>query len=146
MRRRRFVSGLVAVGTAGALGGLAPFPAGPAGAATFGTPVVVSGDHVYTAGQVPFDVNGEVVPGGVEEQTRQVFANLRACLEAAGCTFDDVVKVNAFLTDLGNFAAFNAVYAEQFSEPYPVRTTVEAGLAPGLLVEIEVVARRFSSR
>src|SRR5919204_7012247 len=105
------------------------------------SPVVVSGDHVYTAGQVAFDANGELMPGGVEEQTRQVFANLRACLDAAGCSFADVVKVNAFLTDLGNFAAFNAVYAEHFSEPYPVRTTVEAGLAPGLLVEIEGVAR-----
>ena len=105
------------------------------------SPVVVSGDHVYTAGQVAFDANGDLVPGGVEEQTRQVFANLRACLEAAGCTFDDVVKVNAFLTDLGNFPAFNAVYAEHFSVPYPARTTVETGLAPGLLVEIEAVAR-----
>jgi 2-iminobutanoate/2-iminopropanoate deaminase len=105
------------------------------------SPVVVSGDQVYTAGQVAFDPNGELVPGGVEEQTRQVFANLRSCLEAAGCTFDDVVKVNAFLTDLDNFAAFNAVYAEHFSAPYPVRTTVQAGLAPGLLVEVEVVAR-----
>ena len=105
------------------------------------SPVVVSGDHVYTAGQVAFDAAGEIVPGGVEEQTRQVFANLRACLETAGCTFDDVVKVNAFLVDLGDFPAFNTVYAEHFSEPYPVRTTVQAGLAPGLLVEVEAVAR-----
>jgi 2-iminobutanoate/2-iminopropanoate deaminase len=106
------------------------------------SPVVVSGDHVYTAGQVAFDANGDIVPGGVAEQTRQVFANLRACLDAAGCSFDDVVKVNAFLFDLGDFAAFNAVYAEHFSEPYPVRTTVQAGLAPGLFVEVEVVARK----
>jgi len=108
------------------------------------SPVVVSGDHVYTAGQVAFDANGDIVAGGVEEQTRQVFANLRACLEAAGCGFGDVVKVNAFLVDLGDFAAFNAVYAEHFSEPYPVRTTVQAGLAPGLYVEVEVVARKPS--
>ena len=106
------------------------------------SPVVVSGDHVYTAGQVAFDANGDLVPGGIEDQTRQVFANLRACLEVAGCSFDDVVKVNAFLVDLGEFPAFNAVYAEHFSEPYPVRTTVQAGLAPGLRVEVELVARK----
>lgn len=106
------------------------------------SPVVVSGDHVYTAGQVAFDASGTVVSGGVEEQTRQVLANLRACLEAAGCSLADVVKVNAFLTDLGEFDAFNRVYRETFSEPYPARTTVQAGLAPGLLVEIEAVARR----
>lgn len=106
------------------------------------SPVVVSGDHVYTAGQVAFDASGTVVSGGVEEQTRQVLANLRACLEAAGCSLADVVKVNAFLTDLGEFDAYNRVYRETFSEPYPARTTVQAGLAPGLLVEIEAVARR----
>lgn len=106
------------------------------------SPVVVSGDHVYTAGQVAFDASGTVVSGGVEEQTRQVLANLQACLEAAGCSLADVVKVNAFLTDLGEFDAYNRVYRETFSEPYPARTTVQAGLAPGLLVEIEAVARR----
>ena len=108
------------------------------------SPVVVSGDHVFTAGQVAFDADGATVEGGIEEQTRQVFANLRLCLEAAGCSFDDVVKVNAFLTDLGSFEAYNAVYSEMFSEPFPARTTVQAGLAPGLLVEIEAIARRPS--
>ena len=108
------------------------------------SPVVVSGDHVYTAGQVALDANGELVPGGVEEQTHRVFANLRACLQAAGCDFDDVVKVNAYLTDLGNFPVFNEVYRSYFSEPFPARTTVQAGLAAGFLVEIEAVARRRS--
>ena len=108
------------------------------------SPVVVSGEHVYTAGQVAFDASGELVPGGVEEQTHQVFANLRACLQAAGCDLDDVVKVNAYLTDLANFPVFNDVYRSYFSEPFPARTTVQAGLAPGLLVEIEAVARRPS--
>ncbi len=108
------------------------------------SPVVVSGDHVYTAGQVALDANGELVAGGIEEQTRQVFANLRACLQAADCDFEDVVKVNAYLTDLGNFPSFNAVYEEHFTPPFPARTTVQAGLAPGFLVEIEAVARRPS--
>jgi len=102
--------------------------------------VVVSGDLVYTSGQVAFDPDGALVPGGLEEQTAQVFENLRACLAAAGCTLDDVIKVNAYLTDLGQFDVFNRVYAERFSEPYPARTTVGVKLAGGLLVEVEAVA------
>jgi rod shape-determining protein MreC len=62
------------------------------------SPVVISGDHVYTAGQVAFGADGELVPGGIAEQTRQALANVAACLEAAGCSVGDVVKVNAFLT------------------------------------------------
>jgi 2-iminobutanoate/2-iminopropanoate deaminase len=106
------------------------------------SPVVISGDHVYTAGQVAFGPDGELVPGGIAEQTRQALANVAACLEAAGCTLADVVKVNAFLADLGDFPAYNDVYREHFTEPFPARTTVQAGLPPGLLVEIEAIARR----
>jgi len=106
------------------------------------SPVVVSGDHVYTAGQVAFDDTGAVVGDGMVAQTRQALTNVRSCLVAAGCTLDDVVKVNAYLADLADFDAYNAVYREFFTEPYPVRTTVQVGLPPGLLVEIEAVARR----
>ena len=105
------------------------------------SPVVVSGDLVYTAGQVAFDASGTLVAGGIAEQTTQVLANLRACLLAAGCTLDDVVKVNVFLVDLAEFDAFNEVYRAAFAEPYPVRTTVQAGLPGGIRVEIEAVAR-----
>jgi 2-iminobutanoate/2-iminopropanoate deaminase len=105
------------------------------------SPVVRSGDHVYTAGQVAFDATGTLVAGGTAEQTRQVLANLEACLGAAGCTFDDVVKVNVFLVDLADFEEFNEVYRAAFTEPYPVRTTVQAGLPAGIRVEIEAVAR-----
>ena len=105
------------------------------------SPVVRSGDHDYTAGQVAFDATGTLVAGGTGEQTRQVLANLEACLGAAGCTFDDVVKVNVFLVDLADFEEFNEVYREAFTEPYPVRTTVQAGLPGGIRVEIEAVAR-----
>jgi 2-iminobutanoate/2-iminopropanoate deaminase len=105
------------------------------------SPVFVSGDLVYTAGQVGADASGTVADG-IEAQTRQALENLRLCLVAAGCSFGDVMKVNAYLTDMGNFPAYNAVYREAFSEPYPARTTVGAALAPGLLVEIEAVARR----
>ena len=106
------------------------------------SPVVVSGDLVVTAGQVANDATGTVVSDEIEGQTRQVLDNIRACLAAAGCTLGDVIKVNAFLTDLGNFDVYNAVYREYFSEPYPARTTAGAALAPGLLVEVEVTARR----
>ena len=105
------------------------------------SPVVRSGDHVYTAGQVAFDEQGTLVPGGVAEQTTQSLANLAACLRAAGCTLGDVVKVNVYLLDLADFDAFNAVYRATFDEPYPARTTVQAGLPGGIRVEVEAVAR-----
>jgi 2-iminobutanoate/2-iminopropanoate deaminase len=107
------------------------------------SPVVVSGDLVYTAGQVGSDINGDV-PDGVEAQTRQALENLRNCLAAAGCGLRDVMKVNSYLANIGDFAGYNAVYREYFEEPYPARTTVGAALADGLLVEIEAVARRPS--
>jgi 2-iminobutanoate/2-iminopropanoate deaminase len=106
------------------------------------SPVVVSGDHVFTAGQVGFDREGNLVPGGIAEQTRQTLENVRACVEAAGSSLANVVKVTAFLADLGDFEGYNAVYREYFDEPYPARTSVQAGLPAGILVEIEAVARR----
>jgi 2-iminobutanoate/2-iminopropanoate deaminase len=105
------------------------------------SPVYASGDLVYTAGQIGADASGAVADG-IEAQTRQALENLRLCLEAAGCGFGDVMKVNAYLTDMDDFAAYNAVYRETLSAPYPARTTVGAALAPGLLVEIEAIARR----
>ena len=106
------------------------------------SPVVISGDLVYTAGQMAHDADGALIAGGIEEQTRQTLENVRACLAAAGCTLDDVLKVNAFLADLGDFDGYNRVYRELIAEPYPARTSVQAGLPPGVLVEIEAVARR----
>ena len=117
------------------------FPDGVARPKAPYSPVVRSGDHVYTAGQVGFDVEGKLVAGGVAEQTGQALANLEACLRAAGCTLGDVVKVNVFLVDLADFDAFNEVYRAAFDEPYPARTTVQAGLPGEIRVEIEAVAR-----
>jgi 2-iminobutanoate/2-iminopropanoate deaminase len=106
------------------------------------SPVVISGETVYTAGQIANDAGGNLVEGGIEEQTRQVLTNVRTCLEAAGCSMDDVVKVNAFLADLGDFPGYNAVYGEFFDAPYPARSSVQVGLPAGVLVEIEAIARR----
>lgn len=107
--------------------------------------VLVNGGLVYTAGQIAFNADGELVGDNIETQTRQVFENLRHCLAEAGCGFENVLKVNAFLSDLEDFTVFNTIYAEYFSEPYPVRTTVQAGLMPGFLVEIEVIAQGDAS-
>ncbi len=116
-------------------------PEGLATPASPYSPVVVSGDLVYTAGQIGSDASGATADG-IEAQTRQALENLRLCLEAAGASLRDVLKVTAYLTDMGNFTAYNEVYREFFSAPYPARTTVGAMLAPGLLVEVEAVARR----
>ena len=106
------------------------------------SPVVVSGDTVWTAGQIANDAEGNLIGGGIAEQTRRSLENVRSCLEAAGCTMDDVVKVNAYLADLGDMAGYNDVYREFFDEPYPARSSVGAGLPAGVLVEIEAIARR----
>ncbi len=101
------------------------------------------GELLFVSGQAPLDPDtGTVVEGGVETQTRQVFANLEAVLTAAGATFDDVLKANIYLTDLDDFHAVNAICAEKFTEPHPARTTIGvAGLPLGIVVEIELVAR-----
>ena len=97
---------------------------------------------VYTAGQIALDpVHMELVEGDVAAQTHQVFANLKAVLEAAGSGLNYVIKTTVFLKDMADFAAMNAVYAGYFPENPPARSTVAvAGLPKGGLVEIEVVA------
>jgi len=106
------------------------------------SPVVVSGETVYTAGQIANDPDGNLVSGGIVEQARRTLENVRTCVEAAGCTMADVVKINAYLADLGDFAGYNEVYTEFFDPPYPARTSVQAGLPAGVLIEIEAIARR----
>ncbi|MCK2243111.1 MULTISPECIES: RidA family protein [unclassified Crossiella] len=98
---------------------------------------------VHLSGQTPVGPDGKLVQGSVGDQTRQCFANLFAVLDAAGLTPDDVLKCTVFLTDMADFAAMNAVYAEQFAQPFPARTTIGvAGLPLGANVEIELIARR----
>jgi len=100
------------------------------------------GTMVYTAGQIGLDpATMELVSGGVEEQTRQVLANLKNILDSAGTNIGNVIKTTVFLQDMGDFSKMNAIYAEAFNENPPARTTVAAaGLPKGALVEIECVA------
>ena len=104
--------------------------------------VLVSGDLVFTAGQVAFDEQGALVSDDFAEQAHQVFRNVQACLEAAGCGWQDVVKTTCFLVDLGDFPAFNEIYRQYLVEPYPARSTVQAGLFGGCVVEVEAIARK----
>ncbi len=105
---------------------------------------VRAGKLVYLSGQTPLDpATGRLLEGDVQAQAAQCFANLFAVLQAGGLTPDQVVKVNVFLTDMNDFAAMNTVYARQFTEPYPARTTIGVAALPlGARIEIELIARR----
>lgn len=105
---------------------------------------IVSGDLIFTSGQIPLDpASGELVQGDIQAQTRQVFSNLREVLQEAGASLDDAVKVNVYMTDLKDFAALNEVYATFFTQPYPARSCVEVSSLPkGAQVEIEIIARK----
>jgi 2-iminobutanoate/2-iminopropanoate deaminase len=103
------------------------------------------GNLIFTAGQGGLDpITGQVVSGGIKEQTERTIANLKAVLEAGGSSLGQVVKATVFLKDINDFAAMNAVYASFFesdSDTLPARTTLEVARLPrNLLVEIEVVA------
>jgi 2-iminobutanoate/2-iminopropanoate deaminase len=103
------------------------------------------GNLIFTAGQGALDpITGQVVPGGIREQTERTILNLKAVLEAGGSSLANVIKATVFLKDLGDFSAMNAVYASYFEaegDTLPARTTVEVSCLPrNLLVEIEVIA------
>lgn len=103
------------------------------------------GNFIVTSGQIPLTSDGELIEGGIEEQTHQVFKNLQAVLAAANTDLDRVVKVTVFLTDMDEFAAMNAVYETYFNAPYPARSTIEVSRLPkdkAVKVEIEVMAER----
>ena len=102
-----------------------------------------SGDMVFCAGQLGIDPGTGQLADGVEAQTERALKNLASVLDAAGLSFDDVVKTTCFLADIGDFAAFNAVYAKFMPDPPPARSTFQVGALPrGALVEIEAIARR----
>ena len=116
----------------------APAPIGP-----YSQAVQVDGT-LYCSGQIPLDPTANTIAGDdIVTQTKMVFRNISAVLEAAGMSFDNVVKTTCFLTSMDDFAAFNDVYAEHFTgEIKPARSTVEVSRLPkDVLVEIEVIAR-----
>ncbi|AIJ34580.1 RidA family protein [Porphyromonas gingivalis] len=103
---------------------------------------ILMGNMLYTSGQLGLDpATGNFVPGGVTEQTEQVFKNIRAILEEAGLTIANVVKTTCFLADMSDFAAMNAVYEKQFTGDFPARSAVAVKTLPkNGLVEIEIIA------
>jgi 2-iminobutanoate/2-iminopropanoate deaminase len=118
----------------------APTPNAPPVAGPY-SPAVRAGDWLVLAGQVGLDPRSGKLAEGVEAQARQVLANIRAVLGDCGASLDDVAKTLVFVTDLGDFATVNAIYAEAFGAHKPARSTVQvAGLPAGALVEIEAWA------
>lgn len=105
---------------------------------------VACGNLLFTAGQIPLDpATGELIQGGIEEQTHRVLLNLKALLEAGNSDLSGVLKTTVFLTDLGTFSSMNRIYADFFTENQPARSTVQVSALPkGAMVEIEAVALR----
>ena len=102
---------------------------------------VKSGDTVYSSGQIPLDpASMEVVSGGIEAEITRVFDNLQAVAKASGGSLADVVKLNIFLTDLGNFPTVNEIMARYFQQPYPARAAIGvAALPKGVGVEMDAI-------
>jgi len=104
------------------------------------SPAVRAGPFVFVSGQVAMGDNGEIVPGGIEAQTRRTMHNVEQALALAGCTLQDVVKATVWLDDARDFWSFNRVYAEFFTNAKPARSTTQAKLMVDAKVEIEVIA------
>lgn len=102
---------------------------------------VRSGQMVFLSGQIPLDpTTGALVDGDINAQARRAFDNLKAVCHAAGGSLDSVVRIGLYVTDLGDFAAVNAVMAECFSAPYPARSTIEVSALPkGAAVEVDAI-------
>ncbi len=103
---------------------------------------IMAGGLIFVSGQIPLDpVKGEIVGQTIEEQAHQVFKNLRAILEAAGSSLNEVVKATVFLADMNDFSRMNEVYAQYFSEPYPARAAFQVARLPReAKIEVEVIA------
>ena len=112
----------------------------PAAIGTYSQAVRV-GDTVYLSGQIPLDPKTmELVTGAIDVQIRRVFDNLDAVAKAAGGSLKDIVKLNVYLTDLGNFAKVNEIMAAHFTQPYPARAAVGVSALPkGAQVEVDAV-------
>lgn len=100
-----------------------------------------AGDWIFTSGQIPLTPEGSLVEGGIERQTHQVFQNVQAILEAEGASFNDVVKVTVFLTDMTVFSTVNEIYAQYFNGHQPARSCIEVSQLPKKVdIKMEVTA------
>ena len=114
--------------------------AGAAPRGPYSQGIVCEGKQLYVAGQIPVDPNtGDIVGSNFEEQAVRTLENVKAIVEAAGATLNDVVKVNVYLSDTGFFQELNEIYQRYFSAPHPARTTIAASL-PGVMIEIDCIA------
>jgi 2-iminobutanoate/2-iminopropanoate deaminase len=106
------------------------------------SPGVKVGNMLFLSGSIPLDpASGQLVEGGIKEQTTRVMENIKGLLAAAGADFNNVVRTTVFMIDLGEFAAMNEVYASYFTAPYPARSTVQVVKLPkDVRVEIDVIA------
>ncbi|MBK6292058.1 MAG: Rid family detoxifying hydrolase [Candidatus Kapabacteria bacterium] len=103
--------------------------------------VQCSGSMIFLSGQIPLRADGTMLEGTIEEQTRQIFANIRTILSSQGASLTDIVKTTVFLKNMNDFAAMNAVYAAEMGEHRPARSAVEVARLPkDAQVEIEVIA------
>ena len=107
---------------------------------------IISGDLLFISGQATVDfVTSKFMLGTIEEETARTLENVKAIVEAAGCTMDDVLKCTVHLSDIADFAKFNQVYTSYFGEIKPARTTVQSIMAAGIKVEIDAIVRIPSS-
>jgi 2-iminobutanoate/2-iminopropanoate deaminase len=106
------------------------------------SPAVKAGNMLFLSGSIPLDpASGQLVEGGIKEQTTRVMENIKGLLAAAGADFNNVVRTTVFMVDLGEFAAMNEIYASYFNAPYPARSTVQVVKLPrDVRVEIDVIA------
>jgi len=103
--------------------------------------IVAEGRLVFVSGQGPIDPDtGELRLGSFRQQAELVFQNITTLLKAAGTSWKDVVRVGVFLADLNNFAEMNEIYRRYLTAPFPARTTVQAGLPPGMEIEVDCIA------
>ena len=115
-------------------------PGGPPPKGIYSPAIVADGPAVYLSGQGPVDPDGNLQLGSFAEQARLTFDNITLLLEAAGSTWANVVRSGVFLADLADFQEMNQIYKEYLTEPYPARTTVQVGLPPGMLIEVDCIA------
>jgi 2-iminobutanoate/2-iminopropanoate deaminase len=106
------------------------------------SPALKVGNLLFLSGSIPLDpMSGQLVAGGIKEQTTRVMENIKALLTAAGADFNQVARTTVFMVDLGEFAAMNEIYSSYFTAPYPARSTVQVVKLPrDVRVEIDVIA------